>query len=178
MSLRPYTGVAGIFFSPHWLSGYPSTKLETPVDSKTFKHLSTLPSAVIHFLHPSTTICVLVIFHPRRKKCYEHRIQMLGKFISQTPAECNSFKRLWIFLLTHTPSARITKAYPSPEHLWAINLHSSVWCYYSTLGPTIWGKNFPLTITLHVRIGEISRSNQPTVCLPAPLPPLRAHSWL
>ena len=40
-----YTGVAGIFCSPHWLSAYPSTKLETPVDYKTFKHLSTLPSA-------------------------------------------------------------------------------------------------------------------------------------
>jgi len=63
MSLRPYKAVAGIFRSPHWLSAYPSTKLETSVDYKTFKHLSTLPSADMHCLHPSPTICVLVIFH-------------------------------------------------------------------------------------------------------------------
>ena len=62
MSLCPYTGFAGIFCAPHWLSAYP-TKLDTPVGYKTMKHLSNLPSADVHCLHPIPTICVLVIFH-------------------------------------------------------------------------------------------------------------------
>jgi hypothetical protein len=84
---------------------------------------------------------------------------MLGKFISQTPAEYNSCKHLWnLFTLKRIVGwdyKGLTRAPVSNK---------------ST--PPFCGKNFPFAMNFHVRIGEISLSNQPAY------PPTAARAQL
>ena len=106
--------------------------------------------------HPTTCVqwivfpfCLLVIYrpHPWSDNLWwtspSYYAFIFGKFISQTPVDCNSFKHLWKEFISLTPTVG-RDLLSSPEHLCAINRLPPSVCYYSNAWRNTCGIYFTL----------------------------------